>query len=226
MVSWMELEKEQEQVPKNEFQHKFDLLNQINVQGLIDNLRKLINKYNMNGGSTDEYQSIQNLLKQITNIKEGYSDLNKNIEAFTTPQGPSLVDLLNNNGTLQQQIIQLEKLSKSMDSDVDTAIVRDEQLRSKNTNISREQLFIIGRPIRKGLIPYLWVLSVLFIGVALIIFRMTTPNISFGADTTGTTLLGTLYSFFSNYYIFLSIIGASLIVILFLSLKIAGVIGN
>ena len=180
----------------------------------------------MNGGSTDEYQSIQNLLKQITNIKDEYSDLNKNIEAFTTSQNPSLLDLLNNNGTLQQQIIQLERLSKSMDSDVDTAIVRDEQLRSKNTNISREQLFIIGRPIRKGLIPYLWVLSVLFIGVALIIFRMTTPNISFGADTTGTTLLGTLYSFFSNYYIFLSIIGASLIVILFLSLKIAGIIGN
>ena len=122
-----------------------------------------------------------------------------------------------------------------MKVDVESAIARDELLRSRNTEISRHQLFILDRPIRRGLIPYLWVLSVLFIGVGLVIFRMTAPSLGMatGNAASNSSLYGAAASiqmlilgFFSNRVVLVSLLVSTLIVILFLSLKIAGVFGK
>ena len=66
----------------------------------------------------------------------------------------------------------------------------------------------------------MWVLAVLFIGVGLVIFRMTMPTIIFEGGT-GFSLL----SIFESKGVIISLLVSALIVILFLSLKIGGVFG-
>jgi hypothetical protein len=111
--------------------------------------------------------------------------------------------------------------------DVESAIARDELLRSRNTNITRHELFILDRPVRKGLIPYLWVISVLFIGVGLVIFKMTMPSLGLGtAVAANASVELSVMDFFSNKFVLISLLVSALIVIVFLSLKIAGVFGK
>ena len=73
--------------------------------------------------------------------------------------------ILSEIGKLQAEINKLEKVKAEVTVDVDSAIARDELLRSSEADISRHQLLLLGRPIRKGLIPYIWGLSILFIGI-------------------------------------------------------------
>ena len=138
----------------------------------------------------------------------------------TEAKDNDLAGLLKENGELQKQISRLEKIQDEMKIDVTSAVARDELLRSRNTDVTRHQLFILDRPVRRGLIPYLWVLAVLFIGVGLVIFRMTMPTIIFEGGT-GFSLL----SIFESKGVIISLLVSALIVILFLSLKIGGVFG-
>ena len=113
---------------------------------------------------------------------------------------------------------------------VESAVARDEVLRSRDTKLNSHKLFLLNRPIRKGVIPYLWVLSVLFIGISLIIFRMMLPEsptstIS-GAFGPSMSISLMISEFFENKLVLISIIVALLIVILFLGLKMAGIFGK
>ena len=79
-----------------------------------------------------------------------------------------------------QQVI--TKLNNSTESDINelsddekTAKLRVELLRSKDTAITNHQVFLLGRPLRPASIPFLWALSVLFIGIAVLIFYMFNP---------------------------------------------------
>jgi hypothetical protein len=137
-------------------------------------------------------------------------------------------DLLSKTGTLQQQIQRLHKIKKDIKVDVESAIARDEVLRSRDTKLNSHKLFLLNRPVRKGVIPYLWVLSVLFIGIGLVLFRMMLPE----STTTFSNGLGSSMSislmiseFFENKMVLISIITALLIVVLFLGLKMAGIFG-
>jgi hypothetical protein len=114
-----------------------------------------------------------------------------------------------------------------MKIDVVSAVARDELLRSRDTNVTRHQLFILDRPIRKSLVPYLWVLSVLFIGVGLVIFRMSAPSLGLGGPTNGSVSFEMMIlEFISNKIVLSSLLISAIIVIIFLSLKIAGVFGK
>ena len=116
-----------------------------------------------------------------------------------------------------------------MKVDVESAIARDDLLRTRNTDITRHKLFILDRPVRKGLIPYLWVIAILFIGIGLIIFRITVPSIGLGgvsASTTNTSVISMIIEFITSKIVLGSLLISALIVILFLSLKIAGVFGK
>lgn len=148
------------------------------------------------------------------------NDINTRLQKILSSDN-SLNTQLNEIGRLQQSIISLEKKNDEMDVDVESAIARDNILRSKDTDITHHTLFLLDRPIRKKLIPYLWVVSVLFIGVALIIFKMTMPTIIFGGS-----FFQVLKGVFTDKRVLGSLLGAALIVILFLSLKIAGVFGK
>jgi hypothetical protein len=139
-------------------------------------------------------------------------------------------DLLSRTGTLQQQIQRLHKIKKDIKVDVESAVARDEVLRSRDTKLNSHKLFLLNRPIRKGVIPYLWVLSVLFIGISLIIFRMMLPESSSstisGAFGPSMSISLMISEFFENKLVLISIIVALLIVILFLGLKMAGIFGK
>jgi|UniRef100_A0A6C0DV86 hypothetical protein len=210
------------------FQKRFDDLSQENVQGLITELNKATGNFIARGGisqdpnNNPDYDTIVKLTQRAESIKQRYAALNDDILKYLTTEAKDndLAGLLKENGELQKQISRLEKIQDEMKIDVTSAVARDELLRSRNTDVTRHQLFILDRPVRRGLIPYLWVLAVLFIGVGLVIFRMTMPTIIFEGGT-GFSLL----SIFESKGVIISLLVSALIVILFLSLKIGGVFG-
>lgn len=91
--------------------------------------------------------------------------------------------------------------------------------------------FLLDRPVRKGMIPYLWALGVLFIGIAIYLLYMSAKVMGFTNTSEGQTsffmiIVAYLYDVFSNKTVLLSLLIAALIVILFLSLKVGGVFGK
>lgn len=235
MSSWID--------KRAEFQKRFDELSQSNIQALITDLNKAVGNYIAKAGLSQDpnqnpdYETIQRLMKTAESIQDRYSALNDDIQKYiaSQAQGNNLSGLLQENGELQKQINRLEKIQDEVKVDVESAIARDELLRSRNTDITRHQLFILDRPIRRGLIPYLWVLSVLFIGVGLVIFRITAPTIGIAMGNSAAnsvmygpqaTVSSMIMGFFSNRVVLTSLLGSALIVIFFLSLKIAGVFGK
>lgn len=214
---------------REKFQKRFDDISQENVQGLITELNKATGNFIARGGisqdpnNNPDYDTIVKLTLRAESIKQRYARLNDDILKYLTTEAKDndLAGLLKENGELQKQISRLEKIQDEMKIDVTSAVARDELLRSRNTDVTRHQLFILDRPVRRGLIPYLWVLAVLFIGVGLVIFRMTMPTIVFEGGV-GFSLL----SIFESKGVIISLLVSALIVILFLSLKIAGVFGK
>lgn len=225
-MSWIE--------KRTEFQKRFDELSQENVQGLITELNKAVGIYISKGGLSQDpnnnqnYNTVIKLTQRAESIKNRYASLNDDILTYlkNNAKDTNMAGLLSENGELLKQINRLEKIQSETKIDVESAIARDELLRSRNTDVTRHQLFILGRPVRKGLIPYLWVLSILFIGIGLVIFRMTAPSFSSGIGTTDGSIFEMLSEFLTNKIVLGSLLIASLIVILFLSLKVAGVFGK
>ena len=141
-----------------------------------------------------------------------------NQNATQTTLSGSLTD----NGILTETIKALQIQNGQLNVDVETALARDELLRSRNTKRDSHDLFLLDRPIRKPLIPYLLVLSILFIGIGLIMIKMTLPPIVLPMNF-AEYLYSVILYFFSNRAVLVSIIVAPIIIIIFLSLKIAGV---
>jgi len=220
---------------RQEFQKRYDELSNQNVQAITSDLNKTISRYISTAGvsptsNNPDYAKIQKLMSLIETIKNGYITLNNDIMKYISENAGNnnLTGILKENGELQQHISKLEKIQNDMKIDVESAKARDELLRSRVEDISRHGLFILNRPVRQGLIPYLWVLSILFIGVGLVIFRITLPIDTLGAGTsaTGTSVISLLFMFITDKRVLLSLLGSALIVIIFLSLKIAGVFGK
>jgi hypothetical protein len=225
-MSWIEKRKE--------FQKRFDELSQENVQGLITELNKAVGNYISKSGlsqdpnNNPDYNTVIKLTQRAENIKNRYAALNDDILTYlkNNAKDTNMAGLLNENGELLKQINRLEKIKTETKIDVTSAIARDELLRSRNTDVTRHQLFILGRPLRKGLIPYLWVLSILFIGIGLIIFKMTAPSIGDSTISTDGSIFVMISEFVTNKIVLGSLLISALIVILFLSLKVAGVFGK
>lgn len=217
-----------------QFQKRFDDLSQENVQGLITDLNTAVGNYIARGGisqdpnNNPDYNTIIKLTQRAESIKQRYAALNDDILKYLTNQAKDndLAGLLKENGELQKQIQRLEKIQDEMKVDVTSAIARDELLRSRNTDVTRHQLFILDRPVRRGLVPYLWVISILFIGVGLVIFRMTAPNLGIFVLPEGMSFGDMILGFFGNRGVLISLLVTAIIVIFFLALKIAGVFGK
>ena len=217
-----------------QFQKRFDDLSQENVQGLITDLNTAVGNYIARGGisqdpnNNPDYNTIVKLTQRAESIKQRYAALNDDILKYLTNQAKDndLAGLLKENGELQKQIQRLEKIQSEMKVDVTSAVARDELLRSRNTDVTRHQLFILDRPVRRGLVPYLWVISILFIGVGLVIFRMAAPNLGVLGATEGISFGDMLLGFFGNRGVLISLLVTAIIVIFFLALKIAGVFGK
>jgi hypothetical protein len=228
MSSWIE--------KRAEFQKQFDELSNENIQKLITQLNTAIGTYISQGGLSQDpnnnpnYETIANLIQKAERIKQRYSTLNNNILSYlkNNARDTNITGLLTENGELQKQINRLEKIQDEMKIDVESSVARDKLLRSRDTDVTPHQLFILDRPVRKGLIPYLWVISVLFIGIGLVILKMIIPSLEL--NTIGTSSTYSIYyiimEFITNKVVIGSLIASALIVILFLSLKIAGVFGK
>jgi hypothetical protein len=224
MSSWIE--------KRAEYQKRFDSLSQENVQALITELNTVVGNYISKGGLSQDPNNnplnikITELIQRAENIKQRYSTLNNDILTYlkNNARDTNITGLLSENGELQKQINRLEKLQDKMKIDVETSVARDKLLRSRDTAVTPHQLFVLDRPVRKGLIPYLWVISVLFIGIGLVILKMYMPSLQI--DTTSTySIYSMIIEFITNKVVIGSLIASIVIVILFLSLKVAGVFG-
>ena len=221
---------------RNKFQERYNTITQQNFQAIITELNSKVASYISKAGISQDPNNpdllrIKVLITNAEIIKKQFIDLNDDImNAIKEDAANSDISaILAENGELQSQIMQLEKIKEEMKVDVDSAIARDTLLRSKNTDISRHNLFLLDRPVRKGLIPYLWILSILFIGIGLVIFKMTMPVVAVGAAgiaASGSGGLSAVTGFFMDKRVLISILLSALIVIIFLSLKIAGVFGK
>jgi hypothetical protein len=137
-------------------------------------------------------------------------------------------DLLTETGTLQGEINGLQRIQEEIKTDVESAVARDELLRSRDIDLNTHQLFLLDRPVRRNMIPYLWVLSIIFVGIALVLLRMMQPAMELSnSNITYATMSfwSMLTSFFTNNIIWIGIVGACMVVILFLGLKVGGVFG-
>lgn len=219
-----------------DFQERYNNITQQNFQALITELNSKVASYISKAGISQDLNNpdllrIKVLITNAEIIKKLFIDLNDDILNLIKEdaENSDISTILAENGEIQSHITQLEKIKADMKIDVDSAIARDSLLRSKNTDISRHNLFLLDRPVRKGLIPYFWVLSILFIGIGLVIFKMTMPAVAVGAATgiaSSSGGLSAITGFFMDKRVLISILVSALIVIIFLSLKIAGVFGN
>ena len=221
---------------RENYQKRFDDLSQEDIPQLIAKLNKATGKYISKGGLTQnsdpnmnpDYKDMIELSKKAEDIKKRYILLNDDILKYLGQEAKhnNLADLLNENGTLQKQINGLHKMEEQIKTDVESAIARDELLRSRNTDITPHKLFLLDRPVRRNMIPYLWVLSILCIGIGLIVMRMILPSLGITPEeltALSSNFLMMITSFFTNNVIFLSIIVALVIVIIILSLIVGGV---
>lgn len=180
---------------------------------------------NTNTFSTDNLQSLR---RECEGIRH-------HLSSYLTQQAQDykLSDKLEQTGQLQGQIRRLEEDRDKMKTDVETALARDELLRSRERTGNEHTLYLLNRPVRRGMIPYLWALSVLFVGMGVLFFYWLTPVLllpstqnTYGAPPVMGGILTLLIDIFTHRYTWMALFGAASIVILFLSLKIAGVFGK
>ena len=162
----------------------------------------------------------------LSTIKENYATLHTDIKNTLkcNVQDSDLSGNLTQTGNLQAQIKKLENRKKELRVEVDTALARDELLRSRDVKMSTHPLFLLDRPVRKGMIPYLWVISVFFIGIGLFLYKTMLPSI--GPDMG--TVIGmelALTDILFNKTVLISLLVCIIVIIIVVSLKVGGVIG-
>ena len=215
---------------KAKFQDEFEKLMQYAQNGMpadIQSLTTAMAGYVEAGGISNDpsqdgnYNTIISTSQRLRKNKAALLSLNQNVvdTISNLTSNNDMTSLLTENGNLQQTIQNLDKVKKDLEEDAQSAQLRDELLRTRNTNVTKHQLFLLGRPLRPASVPYLWALSVLFIGIGLLLFSVTfpMPYISFDAlvfDFTQTMSMPIVWA---------SILGSAIIVIIFLSLAVAGV---
>jgi len=121
---------------------------------------------------------------------------------------------------VQVELESLQKTAEDRKKDQQTAVIRDQVLRSGNGAVTNHQIYLLGRPLRPASIPFLWALSTLFIGFALLIFYTYYPYTTPPLDV----LLFDLYLLFTDPFTWAILFSIASVVILFLSLRIAKVL--
>jgi hypothetical protein len=221
---------------RGEFQQRFDILSSENIDSLIGQLNAVTGKYissagltqNQDASNNPDYIEIVKLANKAEDLKQKYNALNDDILRYLKEQTKynDMSTLLQESGALQTKLTRLHHFKKEMKTDVESAVARDELLRTRETKLNEHQLFILDRPVRRNMIPYLWVLSVVFVGIGLILLRMLMPELAISENQTralSQSFMETLSAYFTNNATWLGIIGACMIVILGLGLKVGGV---
>lgn len=219
-----------------EFQQRFDTLSNENIDALIGQLNTVTGKYvstagltqNQDASTNPDYAEIVRLANKAEELKKKYTALNDDILQYLKTQSKynDMTELLKESGELQTKLTRLHQFKKEMKIDVESAVARDELLRTRETNLNEHQLFILDRPVRRNMIPYLWVLSVVFVGIGLVLLRRMTPQLGISeneARALSQSFMDMISYYFTTNATWLGIIGACIIVILVLGLKVGGV---
>lgn len=212
------------------FQSRLDALNTQYTPATISGLDTAIGAYltqyatDRTANLSTQRQAITEKVNVVKGLKNQYSTLNDDIIKLFKNEAVNhnLSAILTENGVLQNRITQLRKVQSNIKVDVETAVARDELLRSRNKDINSHQLFLFDRPVRRGMVPYLWTISVLLIGLGILLLRSVAPNLPPFSVFDLYNLIMTQY-LTSN--VLLLLLAACLITIIFLSLKIGGVFG-
>ena len=161
---------------------------------------------------TDNFLAYQNINKQLSEIIKR-----------STP--PDLGGTLSTIGSNQQKIDALKKEIRLAKTDLDVAKERDTQIQLSPPQQSNYQgisvYFGLVKPVHFVSVSILFGISVLLLVSAVLLLK---ENFLLGFPVAGISLTGVTpesTSFFSDPRLYATIAGASLIVILFLSLKIA-----
>ena len=213
-----------------QFVQAFEIINAYVQNNLMTDLVKLsvgLSSYVQSGGVSNDpnqdpnYAQITQNSQQIQMMKGALVDLNRELSTVirTHASDNDINGLLAENGMLQQVIQDTQKRKQDTAADAKAAELRDEVLRTREHNVSKHQLFLLGRPLRPSSIPYLWALSALFVGLGLLFVAMAFPSFSLSNELEGTDMMDLL----SQPAVWGSVLGAAGIVILFLSLNAAGV---
>ncbi len=200
------------------------------LQNDIDKLNDAAKQYISNGGISQDpttdgaYNTLLSLTDKINKKKAEFANLNKDltntIREFSQTYDSG--NLLAENGQIQQEIISLQKRLEDSKVDAESANLRDSLLRNRERDVSTRQLYLLDRPVKKSAIPVFWVLSILFTAIGLYIFKQLIP-IPTAAPGTGTSIFDGILSFFKDARVWMSLTGASIIVIIVLAIKVAGV---
>lgn len=218
---------------KDSFKKRYEVLTKYTQNQLPKDLSTLSEstaKYIAKGGiSSDpaqngDYNQAVQTAQTINSNKQEFQKLNADISAKIQEltQSNDMGRLLLENGNLQQEIQTVEKEDTEMEHDVQSAELRDELLRTSDSHITHHQYFLLGRPLRQSTIPFIWALSIIFIGISLLVFQQYSPSLEFIAVwlATPTDWLGIL----QNSQILGTIIGILTIVVIFLALRIVNII--
>lgn len=194
-------------------------------RGQITDRMNVLANQNQNNMSVDQLQT----------VKQEYDQLRYSLTVYLKEQAKNyaLSDKLTETGQLQTQIQRLHDQNDKMKTDVETAVARDELLRSRNRSGNDHTLYLLDRPVQRQMVPILWVISVLFVGIGVLFFYWLSPQLLPSGVSTNTFAQGTASSgyqmitdVFTSRFTWMALFGAASIVILFLSLNVAGVFGK
>lgn len=210
---------------KATFMARKNALDQTNVTVLVQNLNGALATY-LSSESAADLQKVTAARDVLKKLKTDYAALNQAIiTAIQADASQSDVSgLTNQSGTIMSQIHALEARQKQIQVDVDSALAREELLRSRMKEVSNHQLFLLGRPVRRQMIPYLWVLSILFVGIGIYLFRILFPPLP--AEISLAYFMSMFGEVLHNTTVLYTLLGCALLVVLMVVLKIAGVFGK
>lgn len=226
---------------RSAFQGAFDKFQQYysgQLQSDIRQLNQAMGAYVENGG-VDASAAYGQVGATAARIQSEYNSLSKLVIEMIQSIGDNAAELntnglLQENGRLQQKIKQLQELEREERADAETAELRSRLLATRGEDVNRHQLFLLGRPLRPGAIPVLWVLSFAMFSVGVMIMWSLAPSMQgVGAAIaspfmTGPAAIGAqgwreaVAAFLGRPIVWGPFVGACLVIILFLSLKVAG----
>ena len=222
---------------KQQFQNRYNTVTsyyQNELPQALNLLRTSLTNYVETGGVTQDNKD-PNLVKAVLLYdgiqmqKMEFQNLNQDISVAIGSMSNTLDTgrLLHQNGTLQQEIQSLEKKKAVVENDASSAELREKALRFQNKDVNQHQLFMASAPVSRTAIPYLWALSFAFVAVGLLVFTQLIPPMMLHTGTAGVASAGIgqyIIAFFKDTRVWMSLTGASVIVIIFLALKVANVI--
>ncbi|NBU97517.1 MAG: hypothetical protein EBS19_04740, partial [Spirochaetia bacterium] len=128
------------------------------------------------GGVKDNLAAYGEIQKYLSQIEEIISELTAKVK--TVSKNTDLTGKLAEIGRIQQDLlIKKDRLAKAK-QEAETSQTRDLLLRSHKTDITRDKIFLLGRPIKKSSIPYLWMSTALFSFLAVTILLVMIPTLS------------------------------------------------